>query len=54
MEPFYTTKPLGKGTGLGLSISKSIADNHEAHLYYDKTKTHTAFVLEFEKKLSIA
>lgn len=50
MEPFYTTKAFGKGTGLGLSIAKSIADNHGANLYYDKTKAHTAFVLEFEKK----
>ena len=46
MQPFFTTKEVGKGTGLGLSISKSIVDDHQGKLYYQKNADHTCFVIE--------
>lgn len=46
MQPFFTTKEPGKGTGLGLSISKSIIEEHNGALYYQKNNENTCFVIE--------
>jgi PAS domain S-box-containing protein len=49
MNPFFTTKSVGKGTGLGLSIARGLAQSHGGVLYYDRTSTHTKFVLQLPK-----
>lgn len=56
-NPFFTTKPFGVGTGLGLSISMGIVKSHGGILSYDKSSSHTRFVIQIpiseEKSLPI-
>lgn len=44
--PFYTTKSIGQGTGLGLSISRSLIEQHDGNLFYNKNSERTEFVIE--------
>lgn len=49
MRPFFTTKELNKGTGLGLSISKTIIEEHEGRLEYNRESQNTQFVFTLKK-----
>jgi len=48
-QPFFTTKPIGKGTGLGLSISKGIVAEHGGHLFLDRSRANTCFVVRLPR-----
>jgi len=48
-QPFFSTKEIGQGTGLGLSVSQGIIENHGGILVYDKSHTHTRFIIILPK-----
>jgi len=50
MQPFFTTKETGKGSGLGLSVSKSLVEEHNGTLVFDRSSPRTKFVIELPLK----
>ena len=48
-QPFFTTKDVGKGTGLGLSLAKTIMENNQGEVYYERRDGKTLFTMKMRK-----